>query len=655
MTRRPVVRILIVLAVLATGIALGRLGGGPAPSPDAGSTAAASDAPTLWTCSMHPQIRLPEPGACPICGMDLIPLESGGNDAGAATLTLSESARKLAEIRTTPVVRRFPEAEVRLTGKVDYDETRRRMITAWVGGRLDRLFVDYIGVAIRAGDHMVELYSPDLVGAQEELLQARRAVDTADPQSPVGRTSLRNLSAAHDKLRLLGLDEEQIDAITARGAPSDRVEIRAPIDGVVVEKHALQGDYVKTGSPIYTIADLSRVWVVLDAYESDLAWLRYGQEVTFETEAYPDRRLSGRIAFISPVLDDRTRTVKVRVNADNAEGLLKPGMFVHATAHPRVAAEGRVMAAELAGKWMCPMHPEVIADGPADCDICGMPLEPVADLGYRTPTEEPEPPLVIPASAPLITGRRAVVYVHVPGADRPTYEGREVLLGPRAGDVYLVSSGLREGEEVVVRGAFKLDSAMQIQAKPSMMQPQGDVPDGGAPAHAGGDVPTPADEQVPLETPAAFRGQLGAVADAYLDLTRALAADEPARALAAADSLSHRLDAVDMTRLGPDAHLRWMDLLAKLRPAARAVADAEDLDGLRGGLPRLTDTLAAALRDLGVDTDRPVRRFHCPMARDGEGADWLQSGEQTANPYYGASMLRCGTRQEDLFVAGSAR
>jgi len=255
---------------------------------------------------------------------------------------------------------------------------------------------------------------------------------------------------------------------------TDHVTIYAPTEGVVTEKHATEGMYVEVGTKIYTIADLSQLWVKLDAYESDLPWLRYGQEVEFTTQAYPGQPFKGAISFIDPVLDDKTRTVKVRVNVDNSDGKLKPQMFVKAIVHSKIAASGRVMTAEMAGKWICPMHPDVVKLAKGSCDICGMDLVTTESLGYVRADEPKEPPLVIPASAALITGKRAVVYVNMPDTEKPTFQGREIVLGPRAGDYYLVESGLQEGEIIVTNGNFKIDSALQIQAKPSMMNPEGE-------------------------------------------------------------------------------------------------------------------------------------------------------------------------------------
>ena len=432
-----------------------------------------------WICSMHPQIRKPAPGMCPICAMDLVPVPGGTARQPAHELTISPQAEKLLDIQTTPVERRFVEVTVSMVGKVNYDESRLGYITAYVGGRLDRLFVDYTGVAVRKGDHMAELYSPELLVAQEELLQALQAVESLR-QSNVGivrETAQLTVDAVREKLRLWGLNKDQIEAIEKQDKPRDKVVIHSPLSGIVIHKDAREGMYVQTGTRIYTIADLSHLWVKFDAYESDLVWLRYGQPVEFTTEAYPGEVFKGKIAFIDPILDDIRRTVKVRVNVPNADGRLKPGMFARGQVKAKVASGGRVIDESLTGKWISPMHPEIIKDKPGTCDICGMPLVRVEELGFVAPGDPPPTkPLVVPASAVLITGKRAVVYVKLPGTDQPTFEGREIMLGPRAGDHYIVLSNLHEGDQVVTNGNFKLDSELQLRAKPSMMMPEGSVP-----------------------------------------------------------------------------------------------------------------------------------------------------------------------------------
>jgi len=288
----------------------------------------------FWTCSMHPQIRSPKPGKCPLCGMDLVPVNqgSGSQDLGMGQIQLSPSALRLAQVELAPVRRFFPTMDVRMVGKVEYDETRLAYITARVPGRLDRLYVDYTGVTVKKGDHLAWLYSPDLLTSQEELIQA---LATASELEKSGLSLIREragatVESARERLRLWGLTAEQVAEIERSGKTSDHLTIYAPVSGIVMHKDAVEGIYVQTGSRIYTIADLSQVWVKLDAYESDLAWIHYGQEVHFETEAYPGETFTGRIAFIDPVLDPQTRTVQVRVNVSNAEGRLKPEMVVRA-------------------------------------------------------------------------------------------------------------------------------------------------------------------------------------------------------------------------------------------------------------------------------------------------------------------------------------
>lgn len=633
-TRLPSMKYFLILAILlGASFFLGRGCQSESSNDDEPAVVEAPAEPVIWTCSMHPQVRLPEKGKCPICFMDLIEADSGDGeeDLGPRSLRMSENAMALADIETAPVERRSVAHEVDMVGKIAFDETRLAYITSWVSGRLDRLFVDYTGVTVRADDHLVEIYSPTLYSAQQELLQAIATAERLEGSSLeiLRETSDQTVISAREKLRLYGLGEEQIQEIVERGVPDRLVTVRSPIGGIVVHKNALEGMYVKEGTQIYTIADLSKVWVLLDAYEADLAWLRYGQDVEFKVEAYPGEVFHGRIAFIDPLLDDRTRTVKIRLNVDNSDQRLKPDMFVSATAQAVLTEHGKVVDEDLAGMWMCPMHPEVVAEEAIACSECGMDLAPASELGFVTSPELAES-LVIPDSAPLLTGKRAVVYVRVPDQEQPTFEGRVVDLGPRAGSWYVVKSGLEEGERVVTRGSFKLDSELAIRAMPSMMSP-------------GAEEETAPN---PVSAPVEFREQLGAVVSAYLNLQRAFAGDEDSQAMA--QSIADSLASVDMSLLEGDAHMEWMRQLPGLEQAAADLAAAGDLEARRVLFSPLTELFVVALETFGYASDEEVAVFHCPMALDGEGANWIQLGEETANPYYGSSMLRCGSMTEAL-------
>ena len=649
---------MLLVAAFALGLWIRGAPPGPAAPTDQEKTALAHEAADakaaahegeeeiqLWTCSMHPQVKLPKPGKCPICFMDLIPLEKGAEGDSERVLVMSQAAKALAAIETRLVEHKFVTAEIRMVGKVEYDETRVAYITAWMPGRLDRLYVDYTGVPVKKGEHLVYIYSPELYWAQQALIEALKSAKDMErsDSAMVKEMTLGRVESAREKLRFLGLKPEQVQAIEQTGKISDHMTIYAPIGGIVVHKNAVEGMYVETGTRIYTIADLTRVWVMLDAYESDLAWIRYGQDVEFITEAHPGRKFTGRISFTDPVLNAQTRTVKVRLNVDNSEGLLKPGMFVRAVLRSKVAADGRVMDPRLAGKWICSMHPEVVKDEPGLCDECEMPLVRAEGLGFANLSEDAKPPLVIPATAPLITGKRAVVYVEVADAERPTFEGREVVLGPRAGDYYLVRSGLEEGERVVTRGNFKIDSALQIQAKPSMMS----VPGGVISARV-------AVEPSRLKVPEAFREQLTRVLTAYLAVGAALAADKSADATAAAKQLADALAVVDMKILEGPAHMEWMKEHSTLQKLVAQLGEAKAIAGQREVFALLSESLPPVLKRFGHNHEKPVIRFHCPMAFNNRGATWLQDSAGVRNPYFGAEMLECGSDVERI-AAGATQ
>ncbi len=592
LTGKPAILIALVV-VLAVGFWLGRRGGSSEATPtEVAAETETQDQVEVWTCSMHPQIRRYEPGLCPICNMDLVPVSMGDTTGTMRQLTVSENAQKLMDIQTAPVERKFVPAIVRMVGKVDYDETRLEYITAWLPGRLDRLYVDYTGLPVKKGDHMVYLYSPELISAQEELLQALQAVKNVEKTKlGVMRDMTQStVTAAREKLRLWGLKPEQIEQIERTGKVQDHMTIYAPSSGIVIHKNALEGMYVETGTQIYTIADLSQVWVKMDAYESDLEWLRYGQQVEFTTVSHPGEVFRGTISFIDPILNERTRTVKIRVNVPNPNGKLKPGMFVKATVEANVAAGGRIMEASLAGKWICPMHPEVIKPQAGTCDICEMPLVTTKSLGYVT--DDPntvEKPLVIPVSAALITGTRAIVYVQVPDTEKPTFEGREIVLGPRAGDYYLVRSSLKEGEQVVVNGNFKIDSSLQIMAKPSMMTPEG--------VGAGGvhDEGTTA-----ADLPALFEYQLKAVVAAGRKVQAVAAGEDLAALRGAFAEVERAVKNVDMEQLTGRPHKLWMELSMRLTNDAVEGKTAETLEDAEEMGVALSETLNTVKSEFGV-------------------------------------------------------
>lgn len=465
--------------------------GGSVPGPEAGAA-------QVWTCSMHPQIRLPQPGACPICGMDLVPAASGGS--GDGTVILGEGAQRIASIAVEPVARRSLEHEVRTVAKIETAEPLVAHLSARIDGRIERLYVDFTGIRVSKGDHLVDIYSPDLLLAQTEFLLASRHLE-ATPPGGAGRTAAEtSLEASRQKLLLWGITPDQIGDLKEEGKAHVTLTLLAPVGGVVIQKNIREGAYVKTGDPLYTIADLSTLWAYADIYEYELPWVEPGQDATLEVEGAPGQAFSGTVAFVDPVVNESTRTVRVRINLPNPEGRLKPGMFAKVLIRSRLGPDGTKAPSPLAGKFACPMHPDVVSDAAGDCRICGMPLEKIPDAPapgapvWTCPMHpevreaapgrcpickmklvEAQPSatgdaLAVPVTAVLDTGNRRVVYVErEPGK----YEAREVTLGPRAGDYYPALSGLAEGDRVVVHGNFLLDSQAQIEGKPSLLFPKG--------------------------------------------------------------------------------------------------------------------------------------------------------------------------------------
>jgi membrane fusion protein, copper/silver efflux system len=373
--------------------------------------------------------------------------------------TMSPEAKMLSEVQTTEVKRQRAVKKLRMVGMVFDSETRVATLTARIDGRLDEVFIDFTGVKVNKGDPMVTIWSPTLIKSQVEMFESIRSQDTEGV-----------VHGAEEKLMQYGMTREQVKRIRESKKPELYITLTAPISGIVMKKMAVVGQFVKEGQDMFEINDLSHVWVKLDAYEPDLPWIRYGQEVTFTTPSFPGKTYKGRVIFIDPVLDMPTRTVKVRVDVPNPDYELKPHMFVNGELEAEVDDHGRVVKSEWVGRYICPFDPEEVRSAPGICPKTKQPLQPATAYGYSGVTN-PIPPLVIPETAVLFTGKRSLVYVEVPNQPQPTYEQRDVTLGPRVGNDYVISYGLKEGEKVVVKGNFQIDSSVQILGEPSMMNP----------------------------------------------------------------------------------------------------------------------------------------------------------------------------------------
>jgi len=432
---------------------------------------------TLYVCPMNCVPPMEKPGRCPVCGMELVPMETHEHRQAdlPPRLVLPEAAVKASGIQTAAVEEKFVDVTIRLFGKIEYDPVEQYQVTAFAPGVIDNIFVKRAGQAVRRGDPLFDLHSSELffleqelfalfdklpykidlrpakghgrkrIGRWTRLLLPNKPGQEAGMSAEEEKEFMRELDEIKRKLRLLGLSDEDVEEAIVRGRPTGISTVTTPMTGIVLKQNAFRGAYVNTGDVVFTIANPRVLWARLDAYASDFPWIRLGQEAEFETDAYPGLTFTGKVVFIDPEFDPDKRVFKVGVLFRDEKGLLKPNMLVRAGIRARMTAGGR---------------------GTVELVTQGM-------MGTPQTKRTDQPPLVIPENAPLITGKRAVVYVEIPGKPG-VFEGREVLLGPRAEGYYIVRDGLEKGERVVVNGNFKIDSAVQILARSSMMSHGGD-------------------------------------------------------------------------------------------------------------------------------------------------------------------------------------
>jgi Cu(I)/Ag(I) efflux system membrane fusion protein len=471
---RPTLLLIVgILLIVALGLAqrLGwiSVGGGAAPQYATESQVGGS----RYVCPMICTPPLSEPGRCPVCAMELVPATSSGSSGGSRSIHIDPAKRRVANIRTAPVVFKVVSRRIRAVGRISYDEGRLKTLAAYVDGRIDRLYADYTGVVVNQGDELALLYSPELYAAQNELLTAKKAAEQTDESLYSGSLDSKDLwASARRKLIDLGMTEQQVAGIENSGTPLTRVELVAPIHGTVIDRLASEGEYVTTGQPIYRLADLSTVWLTLQLFPADAAAVRYGQRVESEVESLPGEIFAGRVAFVEPTVDLQTRTVGVRVVMKNEDGRLRIGDYATATIKAPVAAPGRpaevIYDPELAGKWISPRHPHVIEDTPGHCRICGIDLVPAAQLGFTSDRVSLRKNHVLPRNAVLMADDHSVVYVE---SQAGHFELRQVTLGPTLGEEIVVLEGVKEGEQVATNGNFLIDSQMQLAGNPSLIDP----------------------------------------------------------------------------------------------------------------------------------------------------------------------------------------
>lgn len=581
-------KIVIYIGILVVGVLLGWLlfGGSTNEEIDHNHDAVAATN-QMWTCSMHPQIMQPEPGDCPICGMDLIPAESGSDGLMADQFKLTENAMALANIQTTVVGKGNVEGNtIKLSGKIAENEEANAVQVSYFAGRIERLNVSFTGEEVRKGQLLATIYSPELYAAQQELITAA----SLKASQPALYKAVRN------KLKLWKLSENQINQIEETGKVKENFPVYATVSGTVTEKLVEQGDYIKQGQPLLKIANLNTVWGNFDVYENQIDRFKKGQEVMITTNAYPNKEFKGKVDFIDPVLNTKTRTVTLRVVLSNKDDVFKPGMFVTANIEGSTAKNDEVLS--------------------------------------------------IPASSVLWTGERSVVYLKT-NPDQPIFEMREIKLGNQIGNEYEVVEGLFVGNEIVTNGTFTVDAAAQLQGKKSMMNKDGGKVMTGHEGHLGMDN-NASNKQTDhtnmnerLEVSEKFQQQLNSVYNEYINLKDALVKEDSKSTSTSATTLLNELNKVDMKLLsGNKAHNHWMSLEGEIKSSATSISETSDIKSQRDHFKHLSSHLINAVQLFGVNEKVYVE--FCPMADNNNGAYWLSKEEKVINPYFGEAMLTCG-------------
>ena len=530
-----------------------------------------------YTCSMHPQIRQNEMGICPICEMDLTPL-TANSSSDPLVLEMTPEAVKLANIETTIVgMDSQLGQQLSLSGKLKADQQRKASQVAHIPGRIEELLISFDGQKVEKGEVLASIYSPELINAQRELMEAKR-FHANNPGL---------LKAARNKLSYWKIPIGQINEMEINGRIQRNFPLLSDVTGVVSKMMVNVGDHLEEGEILFEVTDLDQLWVEFDVYEKDLALVREGNLVRFTTPALPGKTFSTRINFIDPMINPATRVATVRGNINNKSGQFKPEMLI----------EGMLQTRKGGGQQ-----------------------------------------IRVPQSAVLWTGTRSVVYVKVPETDVPSFMFREVTLGKRVGEDYLVEKGLEAGEEVVTYGSFSIDAAAQLNNQASMMNRdvliQGEVKEEIIP-----DFKTAVDD--------AFQDGLRSTLDAYLQLKDAFVATDAAMSQAGASAFLQKVQMMNTENLDAKAKEFWEEQEKAFIAHGQRITTLGDVERQRKQFDFLSQALIKTAKAFGVG-DGEYYIQHCPMAFNDTGADWISNVEEIRNPYFGDVMLKCGFVEEEL-------
>lgn len=519
-----------------------------------------------WTCSMHPQIRQDEPGDCPICGMDLIPASSMEDDIDPDAVKMSKTARKLAGVETLVVGSKSEASNLSFSGRLEPNQNKTQAVSTNFKARIERLYINEEGEFIKQGEVIAELYAPEIQVLKDELQLAKRQQNEL------------LLNSIERKIKNYQLSVNDIESIE-----SGRLMLKSPITGVVADLQVKQGDNLKADQKLMSIADLSVLWAVFDVYENDLNNINIGDELRIKSPNFQD--LSGEVTFISPILNEASRTAKARIVLNNSNLTLKPGVFFTA---------------------------ELI-----------------------TSTSQKSESLIVPKSAVLWTGKRSVVYQQLENENGVYFKMLEVEMGDSSSDGIEVLSGLQDGDVIVTQGVFSIDSEAQLANKPSMMNP-----DGGATSHGHqhGEMATHVIDEIIWEDIEISSADFRQILESYLSLKVTLVEDEEKASFKKAEQLYQNINSARFEPL--QAKEAFLELTNKIK-------NSNNIEITRQNFQYVSDILID-LAQKNNPLDQTLFVQYCPMADNDNGAFWLSTEEEIKNPYFGSMMLRCGSVEEEI-------
>jgi Cu(I)/Ag(I) efflux system membrane fusion protein len=543
----------------------------------------------VWTCSMHPQIRQPEPGDCPICGMDLIPLESGNDAADPDAISMSESAMIIAGISTYKVGNTDGIKEISLNGKIEVNEKRVYSQSSHIPGRIEKIQVSFVGEYVKKGQVVAYVYSPELASAQQELIEAYSVKDIQPKLFESVKTKLKNWKVS----------DATINNIISSGKTQDKFPVYADVSGYIIKKNVELGDYLQKGQTLYDVADLSSVWVLFEIYESDMSWVKKGNKVNYTVASFPGETFSGTISFIDPFINPMTRIAKARVEVANTGLKFKPEMFVTGT--------------------------------------------------LKTKVDTKKETLSVPKSAVMWTGKRSIVYIKNESEKGISFKLREVTLGPLLGNDYIIEEGLKIGEEIVANGTFNIDAAAQLAGKPSMMNLEGGKVNTGH-NHGDSSMPISEDKKVKLKEAkttisAEAKKAVQPLYKSYFEFKDALTKDDFNTAKKALLEFEKSFGKINMSIFKGDSHKVWMNYQTELKKNTLHAKHIKDIKELRMSFEPISNVMIAMTKAFNPLNESAYVQF-CPMANNDKGANWLSKENKIVNPYFGASMLKCGEVKE---------